>query len=196
MNDTILRTKYERMTRLLKYDVSIEDLMQFKDIEKLRMLYKKLHVQRGHGPIGRMYFDNEEELLKALNKLYYDQNFNRVYERWIETGDKYDCVSIDHIIPVSTCLETGLFDNPQCAENICVMSHFENNAKGEMTMQEYADTVTYYYGDEAGRIVRQRYNILTIPRDEISGVFLLSRTRSNISRDFPVFAKWMATRGY
>ena len=62
---------------------------------------------------------------------YNDDQFNRIYESWINSGkEKYKKPSIDHIVPKS---KGGTND----IENLQFLSWFENRCKNDMTQTEW-----------------------------------------------------------
>jgi 5-methylcytosine-specific restriction endonuclease McrA len=66
-----------------------------------------------------------------IERFYADDQFNRVYKRYLKnTKDKYLVPSIDHIVPKT---KGGTDD----VNNLQVLSWFENRAKNNMTQAEW-----------------------------------------------------------
>jgi len=120
---------YKNMKNHLKYDVSLEWLQQFDDIEKLKLLNKSISRKRDY-----MGFDTAL-YIKFIEKFYYDKQFNRVYQKWIDSGkNKWVKPSMDHINPRS---KNGDLNN---LNNLQFLSWFENRCKNNMSQKEW-DTI-------------------------------------------------------
>jgi 5-methylcytosine-specific restriction endonuclease McrA len=116
---------YNNMVAHLKYDVSMEWVKQYEDIEKLKFLNKSLTRERDC--IG---FDTE--LYKAfINKFYNDKQFNKIYNNWIKNKCRYLKPSLDHINPKSNGGELINLDNLQ------FLTWFENRAKNNLSQTEW-----------------------------------------------------------
>lgn len=111
---------YKNMAGHLRFDVSWEWLSQFEDIEKLMCLNACLTNRE-----GRMDVDSEFYKEYVL-KFYGCEQFNTLYDRWIESGkEAYKKPSIDHIVPRSSAGENNL-------ENFQFLSWFENRCKNNI----------------------------------------------------------------
>lgn len=118
---------YKNMRGHLKYDISLEWLMQFEDIEKLKFL--NCSISNGREKIG---FDTQI-YKNFINKFYNDSNFNRIYLKWISGGckDNYLRPSLDHIIPKA---KGGSLTD---LNNLQFITWFENRAKKDLTQEEW-----------------------------------------------------------
>jgi len=117
-------TLYKNMATHLRFDVSVDWLLAFDDIEKLKFLNRS--VGRG----GR--FDITTKEYKAyIVKFYNDAQFNRLYEKWLTSGQcKWKRPTIDHINPRA---------NGGCnrIENLQFLTWLENRAKCDMSQQDW-----------------------------------------------------------
>lgn len=132
-----LITNYKNMLSHLKYDIDLEWLMQFKDIEKLKLLNKSL--TRGRDCIGV----NTEIYKSFIEKFYNDIQFNKIYETWINNDkEKYLKPSLDHINP--KC-KGGKIDD---INNLQFLSWFENRCKNDMSIEDwitFKTNITKYF---------------------------------------------------
>ena len=110
-----------------------EFLSELKDFEKFLFVHKMLaHITDNYYGVNCDFL----EYKNAINKLYYDVQFNSVYNFWKNNKNKtktfYDLAkpSIDHKIPLSRG-GTSKIDNLQ------VLTVFENLAKRDMTVEEW-----------------------------------------------------------
>lgn len=118
----------------LKYDVSLEWLNGFSDIEKLKYLNRSLSRKRDcEGFTTEIY-------KQFIEKFYADEKFNLLYSKWLIKKDKWIKPSLDHIEP--KCKGgTLLLDNLQ------FVSWFENRAKMDIpqtTWNEMKENIKYY----------------------------------------------------
>ena len=113
------------MQSRLHWTVSIEWLLQFENINKLRLL---------NSIVGRdrvaAHYPNDDDYKAFIERFYYDDNFNRQYSIWKQTKNTFDKPSLDHIIPLS---RGGGWE----LDNLQIISWFENNAKSNMTPEEF-----------------------------------------------------------
>jgi 5-methylcytosine-specific restriction endonuclease McrA len=116
----------KNMISHLEYDVSYEWADSFQDIEKLKFLNRSISRSRDRGGF------TTETYIKFIEKFYYDENFNRLYELWIKTGNKWIKPSLDHIVPKSNNGELGI-------QNLTFLSWFENRAKADISLEEWND---------------------------------------------------------
>lgn len=115
---------YKNMVSHLRWDVSLDFLTQFEDVERLKCLNKILTRDR-----VALHFDSEK-YRQFVEKFYDDEKFKRQFEIFKASGNKYDRPSLDHIIPLS---RGGTWE----LENLQIISWFENRAKVDMTQEEY-----------------------------------------------------------
>tara|TARA_R110000851_G_C12886410_1_gene546629 strand:+ start:40 stop:606 length:567 start_codon:yes stop_codon:yes gene_type:complete len=121
-----IERKYNNMATHLRFDVSAEWLMQFKDFEKLKTLNNVITNRSGR------YDENTKWYISYLNKFYNDNNFNLIYERWEKSNfEKYKKPSLDHIVPTSK-------GGTNKIENLQFLSWFENRCKNDMTQKEWS----------------------------------------------------------
>jgi hypothetical protein len=116
---------YNNMATHLRFDVSYQWLMQFKDFKKLKLLNDVITDRNGRWEVDTEWY--KEYLLK----FYSDKQFNSIYHKWCLSGYvKYKKPSIDHIIPKA---KGGTND----LENLQFLSWFENRCKNDMTQSEW-----------------------------------------------------------
>lgn len=109
----------------LRFNVTMEWLLQFDDMEKLKTLNKCITNREGR-------FDEDDEwYIHYIEKFYFDPQFNLVYSRWIASGkQRYLKPSVDHIHPRS--LQGG-----NDLDNLQFLSWFENRCKNDMSQEEW-----------------------------------------------------------
>ena len=114
----------KNMKAHLKYDVSLEWLDGFEDIEKLKYLNRSLSRQRDcEGFTTEIY-------KQFIEKFYNDEKFNALFKKWLVTKDKWIKPSLDHI--KAKCNGgTLLLDNLQ------FVSWLENRAKVNIDQAEW-----------------------------------------------------------
>lgn len=114
----------KNMKAHLKYDVSVEWLDSFPDIEKLKFLNGSIKRKRD-------YEGFTTEIYKQfIEKFYKDNKFNALYEKWVETGDKWIRPSLDHI-------EAKANGGPLLLDNLQFVSWLENRAKVDIKQDEW-----------------------------------------------------------
>lgn len=119
---------YNNMEKHLRFNIDIDWLLQFEDIEKLKFLNKSISRNRDHGNYDKQYY------ITFINKLYYDKNFNNIYNNWINSNYNYHLrPSVDHIIPKSK--GGKLYD----INNVQFLTWFENRCKTNLTQNEWND---------------------------------------------------------
>lgn len=124
--------RYKNMLAHIQWDVTLDFLRQFQDIEKLKALNRLLTRDR-----VSEHFDTEK-YKKFIEKFYYDESFDKQLKIFRETGNKYDRPSIDHIVPLS---RGGSWD----LTNLRIISWFENRAKSDLSADEFAVMVARYF---------------------------------------------------
>lgn len=103
----------------LKYDVTLDWLDKFDDIEKLKYLNHSITKKRdSKGFTTEIY-------KQFIEKFYYDSKFNDLFDKWITTDDKWIKPSLDHI--QSKCNGGSLL-----LDNIRFVSWLENRAKANI----------------------------------------------------------------
>jgi len=114
----------KNMRAHLKYDVSLEWLEGFGDIEKLKYLNKSISRKRD-------YEGFTTDVYKAfIEKFYVDAKFNYLFGEWLLTGDKWIKPSLDHII--AKAKNGGLL-----LDNLQFISWLENRAKIDIGQNEW-----------------------------------------------------------
>ena len=118
-----LQSRYKNMQNNLNYNLTLEWLMSFEDIDKLRFLNRLITTCRQEV----LY----EDYIKFIEFYYYDKRFNEMYNYWIKNGkEKYLKPSLDHIIPISQ-------GGKSCFDNFQILTWFENRCKNDMTQEEW-----------------------------------------------------------
>ena len=106
----------KNMKAHLKYDVTIEWLSKFEDIEKLKYLNRSISRNRDcEGFTTEIY-------IQFIERFYIDSKFNELYHKWIETNDKWIRPSLDHI-------EAKCNGGSLLIYNLQFISWLENRAK-------------------------------------------------------------------
>ena len=106
----------KNMKAHLKYDVTIEWLSKFEDIEKLKYLNRSISRNRDcEGFTTEIY-------IQFIERFYIDSKFNELYHKWIETNDKWIRPSLDHI-------EAKCNGGSLLIDNLQFISWLENRAK-------------------------------------------------------------------
>jgi len=116
--------KIKNMATHLKYNVTTEWLKKF-DFEKLKYLNNTITKER-----YKIGF-NTNIYMNFIEKFYNDNKFNILYEKWIESNDKWIKPSLDHIKPISKGGEVNNLNNLQ------FISWFENKAKHDMEQKQW-----------------------------------------------------------
>ena len=114
----------KNMVAHLKYDVTYKWVDSFDDLDKVKFLNRALSRKRDYKG-----FDTEQ-YKQYIETFYKDEEFNRLYDLWVKTGDKYIKPSLDHIIPKAQ-------GGSLLVENLRFISWFENRAKCDMTLEEW-----------------------------------------------------------
>ena len=118
---------YNNMASHLRFDVSVEWLMRFKDFHKLKLLNDVITNRSGRWDVSSEWYKS------YIEKFYDDYQFNRIYERWIDSGkDEYKKPSLDHIIPKAKGGNNDI-------ENLQFLSWFENRCKNDMSQEDWND---------------------------------------------------------
>ncbi len=126
---------YKNMMSHLQWNVDLNFLIQFEDIDKLKFLNHVLTKDR-----TSVHFDTK--LYKQfILKFYHDENFNKIYEDWIkENKNQYALPSLDHIIPLS---KGGNWD----LDNLQFLPWCVNRAKYSFSPEEWNYIKHKYFND-------------------------------------------------
>ena len=115
--------------------INEEYLYSFDDFEKFLFIHKMLtHITDNYYGVQC----NLEEYKFALETIYYNKQFNAVYNFWkncnFTLNTFYDMAkpSIDHIVPLSRGGTSKI-------ENLQILTVFENLAKRDMTQEEWKE---------------------------------------------------------
>lgn len=120
-----IERNYNNMATHLRFDVSVEWLMKFKDFDKLKLLNDMITNRSGRWDVSSVWYKN------YIERFYDDDQFNRIYERWIDSGkEKYKKPSLDHVIPKAK-------GGTNAIENLQFLSWFENRCKNDMTQEDW-----------------------------------------------------------
>ena len=124
--------RLKKMRDSLAWNVDLDWLRQFKNVEKLMFLNRTIGRD-----IVRVHFD-DEGYKRFIEWSYNDPMFCRQYKIWRMTGNKFDRPSLDHKIPLSRGGDWNM-------DNLQWMSWFENNSKSHMTPEEYKKIKKRYF---------------------------------------------------
>ena len=116
---------YKNMATHLRFDVYVDWLLAFDDIEKLKFLNRCITCKGGRFEL------TTEDYKSYIVRFYHDDQFNSVYERWLKSGkDKWKRPTIDHINPRA---------NGGCnmIDNLQFLTWFENRAKCDMSQEDW-----------------------------------------------------------
>lgn len=115
-------------------DITEEWINSFDDFDKLLFIHSMISHSAGIGIKEYQLQDYKNIIIK----LYNDKQFNAVYNFWLENKKNYTTFydwakpSLDHIIPRSR-------GGSDLADNLQVLTVFENLAKRDMTWSEWED---------------------------------------------------------
>lgn len=127
-----IEAKYKNMVAHIQWDVDLVFLKQFDDIEKLKCLNRMLSRDR----VSKNFDTNKYK--QFIKKFYNDENFNKQFEYYLTSKNKWDMPSLDHIIPIS---KGGTWD----LNNLQIISWFENRAKCDMNNEEFEEKIHKYF---------------------------------------------------
>ena len=127
-----IESLYKNMVNHIRWDVDLDFLTKYDDIQRLKCLNKMLTRDR-----VAVHFDTEKYKL-FIEKFYYDTKFINQFECYLESKSKWDMPSLDHIIPLS---KGGTWD----LDNLQILSWFENRAKCDMNNEEFNMMIEKYF---------------------------------------------------
>jgi 5-methylcytosine-specific restriction endonuclease McrA len=116
----------KNMLTHIRFDVSLDWLLQFDDFEKLKFLNRAITPRDTRYKVDTSWYED------YVVKFYTDKQFNDIYSKWLSGGknDKYLMPTIDHINPKAN----GGQDN---LDNLQFLTWFENRAKNDMPLVEW-----------------------------------------------------------
>lgn len=121
-NETTECVKRIHMKNKLKIDI---DLDLYPDYYKLNFLSLMATKRKSY------YGITDENLADFLDKFYYDEEFNLLYEEWIKHNkETWWKPSLDHRQPISRGGSTGL-------DNLRFLTWFENKTKSTLNEEEW-----------------------------------------------------------
>ena len=117
-------TVRKNMVNHMKYDISIEDIKKYIDIEKLKFLTSGISRNLKH-------FNTKEIYLAYIDKFYNDHNFNKLYKLWLNNNkNKWYMPTLEHKI---SKFNGGSWE----LDNLQFLTWFENRTKAEMNQDEW-----------------------------------------------------------
>jgi len=122
----------KNMKAHLKYDVSLEWLNEFDDIEKLKYLNNSISRKRDYKGFTTEIYQ------QFIEKFYNDKKFNDLFSKWKTTKDKWMKPSLDHI--QAKCNGGGLL-----LDNLQFISWLENRAKVDIDQKDWDSIKTRIY---------------------------------------------------
>ena len=115
----------KNMKSHIRFDVSIEYLRQFANIDKLKTLNRCITNRSGRFNVDTDWY------ISYIDKFYNDAQFNAIYNKWIDSDRPlYLRPSIDHIVPKAKGGTNEI-------DNIQFLTWFENRCKNDMTQEEW-----------------------------------------------------------
>lgn len=119
------KSLYKNMKAHIRFNISLEWLMQFDDIDKVKLLNRAISDRNGRWGADTEWYKS------YIEKFYYDDKYNKIYHSYIESGfDDYLRPSLDHIVPKSS---NGTND----INNLRFITWFENRAKNNMSLERW-----------------------------------------------------------
>lgn len=116
---------FKNMKNHLLFDVDLEWLCNFTDIDKLKFLNKIVSNIRKHNKNDNW---ETEFYIKFIEKFYYDDKFNKLYDNWLVDKNKWKKPSIDHI---------DCNNRKNELSNFQFLTWFENRCKNDIPQTEW-----------------------------------------------------------
>jgi hypothetical protein len=124
----------KNMKAHLKYEVSLEWLNQFENIEKLKCLNRSISRERDKTGFTTDTYKH------FIEKFYGDKKFNELFDEWVITKDKWIKPSLDHI-------QAKAKKGSLLLDNLQFISWLENRAKIDISQVEWdkiKSNINYY----------------------------------------------------
>lgn len=116
---------YNNMQTHLRFDVELDWLLQFEDIEKLKTLNRCVTSR------DNRFNESSRWYVEFIEKFYNDEQFNSIYNKWMHSGkQKYFRPSVDHILPKAK-------GGTNAVDNLQILSWFENRCKNDMSQEDW-----------------------------------------------------------
>ena len=123
--DCDIKRNYNNMATHLRFNVSIEWLMQFDDFSKLKLLNDVITNRSGRWEVSTEWYKC------YIEKFYNNEQFNNIYAAWVDSSKvKYKKPSLDHVTPKAKGGTNSL-------DNLQFLTWFENRCKNDMTQIEW-----------------------------------------------------------
>lgn len=127
------RAQYANMMHHLRFDVTLDWLLQFEDFEKLSFLNQQITNR------DKRFAETTKWYKSYIERFYFDETFNKLYQKYIQSGkSKYLKPSIDHIMPKSL---GGTND----IDNLRFITFFENMCKRDIHPDKWAEMKSHIY---------------------------------------------------
>lgn len=125
--------QYANMMHHLRFDVTIDWLLQFEEFEKLSFLNRQITNR------SNRFAESTEWYKLYIERFYYDEVFNKLYNTYLQSGkQKYLKLSLDHIIPKS-------LGGTNKIDNLRFITFFENMCKRDIPPDEWAEMKSHIY---------------------------------------------------
>lgn len=117
--------RYKNIRAKIRFDVTLDWVMQFEDIDRLIFLNQAITPRKERWRVSSEWY------VSYVEKFWADEQFNTLYDRWLESGKEfYKRPTIDHIEPSCRGINNDL-------SNLQFLTWFENRAKNDMTQDEW-----------------------------------------------------------
>lgn len=111
---------YKKMVKELRYEITLDWLSQFDNLEKLKLLNRC---------VAYLNFSTNQ-YVEFVENFYTDKQFNTLYDKYVATGNKWFMPSLDHIVPKSKGGTNEL-------SNLRFISFLENMSKKDLDLSDW-----------------------------------------------------------